>query len=90
MRLQTTKATSVEQKVSQPVDKVAADVAPTDVVHGDGAGLDVEAGDFGRCDHQNICDLGVMRDGVDKSEHQVVDDRPISAGTKGWCEASDL
>lgn len=46
----------------------AADVALTDVVHSDGAGLDVEASDFGRCVHQNICDLVVMRDGVDKSE----------------------
>lgn len=67
----------------------AADVALTDVVHSDGVGLDVEASDFGRCVHQNICDLGVMRGGVDKSEHEVVDDRSISAGIKCWCETSD-
>lgn len=34
-------------------EKVTVD-APTDVVHSDGAGLDVEGGDFGRCIHQNI------------------------------------
>lgn len=67
----------------------AAGVALTDVVHSDGAGLDVEASDFGRRVHQNFCDVGVLRDGVDKSEHQVVDDRSISAGIKCWCETSD-
>lgn len=74
----------------QPFDKVAVDVAPTDVVHGDGAGLDVKASDFRRCVHQNICYLGEMWDGLDKSEHEVIDDRSISAVIKCWCETSDL
>lgn len=61
-------------------DKVTVD-APTNVVHGDGAGLDVEVGDFGRCVHQNICDLSVVRDRrAGESDREVVDDRSISAG----------
>lgn len=74
----------------QPFGKVAVDVAPTDVVHCDGAGLDVEASDFGRCVHQNFSNFGVMRGGVDESECDVIDDRSISAGIKCWRETSDL
>lgn len=48
--------------------------APTDVVHGDGADLNVKAGDLGRCVHQNIGNLGVVRGGRDKSEQEVGDD----------------
>lgn len=54
--------------------KLLFNVAPTDVVHGDGADLDVKAGDLGRCVHQNIGNLGVGRDGRDKCELEVGDD----------------
>lgn len=71
--------------------KVGVDVAPTDVVHGDGGGLDVEASDLGWRVYQNPGDLGVIRECGDKSEPEVVDDgsRSIPAGIKCWCEASD-
>lgn len=65
-------------------------VAPTDVVHGDGAGLDVEAGDFGRRVDQNSGDVCMMRDGAVKSELDVIDDRSIPAGIKRWRETSHL
>lgn len=86
-RLEIRKETSAEHK---GFGQVGVDAAPTDVVHGDGGRLDVEAGDFGRRGHQDISDLGVMRDGAGESEHEVVDDRPISAGRKCWCETSDV
>lgn len=73
----------------RPFEEVAEDVSPTDVVHGDGAGFDVKASDFGRCFHQNLSDVGVRRAGVVKSDPNVIDDRSISAGRKYWCEISD-
>lgn len=65
------------------------DVAPTDVVHGDGGGLDVEARDPGRRLHHNRGDLGVIRDCGEKSELEVVDDAVIPAGIRCWRETSD-
>lgn len=63
----------------QLFDKVAVD-APTNVVHSDGAGLDVKTGYFGRCIHHNICNLGVMRGRRSrKSDIKVIDDRAVSA-----------
>lgn len=69
--------------------KVELDVAPTDVVHGDGGGLDVEASDPGWRVYQNRGDVGVMRDCGDESEPEVIDDGSIPAGIKCWCETSD-
>lgn len=71
--------------------KVGVDVAPTDVVHGDGGGLDVEASDLGWRLYQNRGDLVVMRDWGDEFEPEVVDGRSwsIPAGIKRWCETSD-
>lgn len=63
------------------------DVAPTNVVHGDGADLDVEAGDFGRRVHQNICNLGEMRGRVGKSDLDVIDDRSVPVGIR--CQTCD-
>lgn len=61
-------------------DKITVD-APTDVVHCDGSGLDVESGDFGRCSHQDFCDLIVVRGRLAREfELEVIDDRSVSAG----------
>lgn len=63
----------------QLFDEVAVD-APTNVVHSDGAGLDVKRGYFGRCIHQNVCNLGVMRGRrTRKNDIKVIDDRAVSA-----------
>lgn len=71
--------TSIEQKFVLLFENVTVD-APTDVVHSDGAGLNVEGGDFGRCVHQNIWDLNVVRERAGEFDLEVVDDRSVSAG----------
>lgn len=63
----------------QLFDEVAVN-APTNVVHSDGAGLNVKSSYFGRCVYQNISNFGVMRGHCTrKSDFKIIDDRAVSA-----------